>query len=177
MTLHLPSFTVHADQLRRCLASQRWIDHVAAHGPFHTAQELHTAADTAADALDDADWQEAFTAHPRIGDREVLRARLTPSAPTGGSGWEGGEQSGVDLLDESLLDELASANAAYEQQFGFIFLICATGLTGQQMLDALRTRITNDASTELAVAAGEQRKIMHLRIDKLITELGITSED
>lgn len=170
MTDHASPITVSADQLRRCLAAERWVDEMVRSSPYAAAAELHAAGDAAADQLTDTDWHEAFTAHPRIGDRDVLRERLTP-APTSGSGWEGGEQSGVDLLDDALLDELAAANDAYEQQFGFIFLICATGLTGSQMLSALRTRMSNDPTTELAVAAGEQRKIMHLRIDKLLAEL------
>ncbi len=177
MTSTPDTIVLNDAELYRCLASRTWVNAMLAHAPFSSAEALHAAADTCANLLTRGDWLEAIAAHPRIGDREVLRARLSSTtAPRESSGphhpgsWEGGEQAGVDHSDDDLLDQLAAANEQYVERFGFIFLICATGLTGQNMLDALVQRLPNSPEVELGVAAEQHRKITHLRLDKLLSE-------
>jgi len=130
--------------------------------PFATPEELQARAREVDETLSKNDWLEAFSHHPRIGDRHVLRARV--------AGWAGGEQGGVDASDDELLDALAQANHEYERKFGFLFLICAAGRTGREMLAAMHERLDNDRANEWKVAADEQRKITQLRLAKLIEE-------
>ncbi len=108
-----------------------------------------------------ADWLQAFASHPRIGDRDALRAKF---AATGA--WTAHEQSGVDGAPEDLLGELAEENCRYEARFGYIFIVCATGKTAGEMLALLKERLTNDAGLELKIAAGEQAKITRIRLEK-----------
>ena len=105
------------------------------------------------------DSRQAFADHPRIGDREAL-ARRFPLTHTLSSQ----EQAGVAGAGEDLLTALAEANEAYQQKFGYIFIICASGLDAPTMLARLRERLDNDAETELRAAAEEQAKITALRL-------------
>jgi len=97
--------------------------------------------------------QEAFAAHHRIGDR-----------PAAGKGAR--EQAGTAHATQETLDALVEANRAYEQRFGRIFLVCATGKTPDEMLALCRQRLHNDPETEFAVASEEQRKITRLRLEQ-----------
>jgi 2-oxo-4-hydroxy-4-carboxy-5-ureidoimidazoline decarboxylase len=156
--------------LFKCCGSTTWARNMSKRRPFASWHDLLTAAEREGDSLDDSDWREAFAAHPRIGDREVLCKRFADST------WERGEQSGVDTANDDLLDELNSFNERYEHRFGHVFLICASGLTGEQMLDALKSRIGNEPQAELAIAAAEQRKITRIRLRKLIDAAATTGE-
>ena len=108
-------------------------------------------------------WREAFTHHPRIGDVAVLRERFASTAV-----WARGEQAGVAAADERTLAALAEGNRAYEARFGYVFIVCATGLKADQMLAMLNARLSNDAETEMRIAAEEQMKITRLRLEKLL---------
>ena len=154
--------------LTRCCGSTHWVREMVARRPFGDEAELEAAAASIADTLTRDDWLEAFSHHPRIGDRNVLRARFDPA---GEGGWARVEQGGLVAVSEQLLDELAAANRDYETRFGFIFLVCATGRSAAEMLALLRKRLPNDPADEWRVAAAEQRKITTLRIAKLLTEL------
>ncbi|KAL2630667.1 hypothetical protein R1flu_015353 [Riccia fluitans] len=106
-------------------------------------------------------WLEAFSAHPRIGDVEALRKKFS-------SGWAAGEQSAaLTTANEKVLQELADWNMRYEEKFGHIFLICASGKSSHEILGELKKRYTNKATDELRVAAEEQQKITELRLIKL----------
>ena len=142
--------------LLQCWGSTRWARAMAAARPFASADALHAKADETMAALAREDWLEAFAAHPRIGDREAGGA---------GRGWSQQEQAGVEDASRA---RLAAANREYEARFGYIHIVCATGKTGDEMLAILERRLCNDAQTEIRVAAGEQRKITHLRLDKLL---------
>ncbi len=112
----------------------------------------------------DADWLEAFAAHPRIGDVDALRAKFAATAA-----WASGEQAGVAGASESTLRALAEGNRDYEAKFGHIFIVCATGKTADEMLGLLRERLANEPDAELAVAAAEQAKITAIRLRKLLS--------
>lgn len=105
------------------------------------------------------DWLEAFRQHPKIGDRSALRARFPHTAHMSAH-----EQRGVDAASDTLLDALAEGNRVYEEKFGFIFIVCATGKTAAEMLGLLRARLANQADREIRAAAGEQAKITELRL-------------
>jgi OHCU decarboxylase len=104
----------------------------------------------------------AFAAHPRIGDVDSLRTKFAHTKT-----WASGEQAGVDAASEDTLIRLADGNDAYFDRFGYIFIVCATGKSADQMLALLEARLPNDAVTELPIAAAEQRKITQLRLQKL----------
>ena len=84
----------------------------------------------------------------------------------GNDAWSEGEQAGVDAANEKTLLALAKGNEDYEARFDYIFIVCASGKSAREMLQLLETRLGNDPDAELAIAAGEQRKITHLRLDK-----------
>ncbi|HMP07155.1 MAG TPA: 2-oxo-4-hydroxy-4-carboxy-5-ureidoimidazoline decarboxylase [Lacipirellulaceae bacterium] len=148
--------------LTNCCAATAWVDAMLARRPFANDDAVLTSADAAAQTLGETDWLEAFAAHPLIGDIDSLRARYAATR-----GQATGEQSGVAGADEQTLAELARLNRAYLEKFGFIFIVCATGKSADQMLAILRDRIGNARPDELRHAAQEQLKITRLRLHKL----------
>jgi len=137
--------------LRKCCAAPSWAQSVAAARPFSCLAELFAVADEAW-RTSKAEWPTAFAAHPRIGDKA--------------EGWTANEQSGVQRADDKIKASLISANKSYEEKFGHVFLICATGKSAEEMLAAATARLDNDPATELANAAEQQRQITHLRLFK-----------
>jgi 2-oxo-4-hydroxy-4-carboxy-5-ureidoimidazoline decarboxylase len=154
------------ESLHRCCGSRRWVELVAAGAPFPDAAALQAAAEAAFDRLGRQDWLEAFAHHPRIGDLDALRAKFSPHAAT--ADLSAREQSAAAGAGDAVLRALATGNARYEDRFGHVFLICATGRTAEEMLDALARRLANAPDQELAIAAAEQRKITRLRIEGLL---------
>jgi OHCU decarboxylase len=126
--------------------------------PFAGAGQMLEAAGRIWSELGPADWLQAFAAHPRIGESSA-----DPLASR--------EQSKVTGAPADVLTRLAAANRAYEERFGHIYIVCATGKTAPEMLAILESRLSNDAETELRVAAGEQLKITRLRLEKLLESL------
>jgi 2-oxo-4-hydroxy-4-carboxy-5-ureidoimidazoline decarboxylase len=149
--------------LTRCCGSRRWIDGMLARRPFGSAAAMHAAAHAVWDALDRADYLEAFSHHPVIGaDLADLRARFPTTRA-----WSESEQAGVAQADDATLRDLQEANRIYRDRFGHIFIVCASGLTAREMLARLRARLPNDPGVEIRVAAAEQAKITDLRLEKL----------
>jgi OHCU decarboxylase len=143
--------------LGRCCGARHWVDAMLAARPFASDAELLATAERVWWGLGRADWLEAFAAHPRIGGRGEAS-----------TDWARREQAGADGAAVATLAALAQGNLTYEERFGHVFLISATCKTADEMLDALRARLTNDPATELRVAAEEQAKITRLRLDKLV---------
>ena len=157
----------HAEAVKallQCCGSQRWADDVANARPYQSVESLIASANEIWWSLKIDDWLEAFRSHPKIGEKKPAAAVSDRSRQ-----WSGQEQAGVTSASRETVDALAALNWAYEQKFGFIFIICATGKTSEEMLAELRRRIENDADTELPIAAAEQSKITELRLKKLIT--------
>lgn len=146
-----------AEILRSCCGATRWVNEMVAMRPFRSTAGIHAAADEAWSRTSPADWLEAFSHHPRIGERKV-------------EGWAKGEQAAASSASESTQQQLVDINRAYEEKFGHIYIICATGKSAEEMLDIARKRMNNDAESELHAAAEEQRKIMQLRLRKLLGE-------
>ncbi|REE99442.1 2-oxo-4-hydroxy-4-carboxy-5-ureidoimidazoline decarboxylase [Thermomonospora umbrina] len=147
-------------ELLTCCGSRAWARSVAAGRPYADAAALKAASDRAFAGLTWPEVREALHHHPRIGDR--------PKGVDRESTWSRSEQSGVIDADRRVAHGLHEGNAAYEKRFGHVFLICATGLTAEQMLDALTARLGNDDATERRVVTDELLKITHVRLDKLL---------
>ncbi len=152
-------------ELLRCCGSVAWASRMAAARPFTDEAALLAAADVIWWGVDRDDWLEAFSAHPRIGSRKDVEAKRGAERR-----WSEGEQSGANDASRDVLDALAAANAEYEAKFGHVYLVCATGKRADEMLEICRARLSNDAATELRVAAEEQRKITRIRLGKLLAE-------
>lgn len=148
--------------LTTCCGSSAWVERMVRRRPFGSAERLLTAARAAWGDLTHTDWLEAFSHHPKIGDRASLSHRF---AGTGHLSAQ--EQSGVDDASAEVLDDLAAANRTYEDKFGYIFIVCAIGKSAEEMLALLRERLLNNAATEIQVAAEEQGKITQLRLRRL----------
>jgi 2-oxo-4-hydroxy-4-carboxy-5-ureidoimidazoline decarboxylase len=139
-----------------CCASGSFARMMADGRPYPDPAAVADAVNSAFKALSWDDITESLNAHPRIGDR----ARA--------GGWSAAEQSGAAAASDAVRQALADGNLAYEQRFGYVFLICASGLSGQQMLEALRARLGHDPDAERAVVREELLKITQLRLTKLL---------
>ncbi|MFC5864491.1 2-oxo-4-hydroxy-4-carboxy-5-ureidoimidazoline decarboxylase [Acidicapsa dinghuensis] len=146
--------------LTHCCASNRWAHSMLSMRPFAKEADLYHAADEVWSTMREQDWLEAFAAHPRIGERKAAVASLQSAA------WSQQEQSSVDLAQASILSELAVGNALYEQQFGFIYIVCATEKSSEEMLAILTRRLGNTREEELREAAEQQRQITQIRLHK-----------
>ncbi len=144
-----------AAALRGCCGSAEWVRRMVARRPFGSEAAALDAADRIWRSLFPVDWLEAFRAHPRIGDRKA-------------GGQAAAEQAGVRAAPEAVLTALLEANRAYEERFGHIFIVCAEGLSAEQMLDLCRRRLDNERETELAASEQEERKITRLRMERLL---------
>jgi len=152
-----------AVELYRCCGSKKWVSKMFPFFPADDLVELLEDAEEQWFKCSEADWKEAFSQHPKIGDKDSLREKFASTA-----NWAEGEQSGVGNASEKILDELAKANQDYESKFGYIFIVCATGKSAEEMLEMLKSRLTNEPAIEILVAADEQNKITKLRLQKLI---------
>ena len=150
-------------ELLKCCGSSRWAREVASRRPFRVADELLNVADEVCSSLDARDWLEAFSHHPKIGERKAAAGQTGKE-----QAWSAEEQSGMDAANMAARDTLAELNREYEERFGHIFIVCATGKTPAEMLSLLRARLKNDGQTEISVAAEQQRRITRLRLQKLL---------
>jgi allantoicase len=154
-------------ELRACNASSRWIDAMLAARPFGSAAAALEAGARAWAATGPGDWREAMAGHPRIG--EPRAGHGAAAAPTSfARAWSQKEQSGMAAATDAQRAAMAEANRAYEAKFGFIYLVCATGKTADELLGAIRARLDHALEHELNVAAEELGKITHLRLEKLL---------
>ena len=149
--------------LRRACGAEGWVRRMLARRPFASTEALYASADEEWAAASPEDHREAFGHHPQIGeDLAALRRKFQSTASLSSR-----EQAGVADADEPTLLALRDANEAYRRRHGFIFIICATGKSAAEMLAALRRRLDNDTSAELAIAAREQAQITRLRLGSL----------
>ncbi len=153
-----------AKELLQCCGSTRWARQMADSRPYTSLEALIATANTIWWSLEQNDWLEAFRSHPKIGEKKSADAVSKQARQ-----WSGQEQLGVTTASQETVDSLATLNRAYEEKFGFIFIICATGKTSDEILSALRERLEHDAADELPIAAAEQSKITVLRLKKLLT--------
>lgn len=149
-------------ELLRCCGSERWAREVVASRPWPNLEALAEAADKIWCEVTTVDRLQAFAAHPRIG--ESGRA-----GRAGGQSWSSQEQSRVEAASHDARERLAAANDDYEARFGFIFIVCATGKSAEEMLAIVNERLRHSREEELGIAAEEQRKITRLRLTKLVS--------
>ena len=148
-------------QILSCCGSTAWAEQLAQRRPFADAPTLLALSDEIWRSLMPADWLEAFCSHPRIGESSA-----GAQAPARSAAWSQQEQARVTDADDDIKSALADSNRAYEEKFGHIFIVCATGKSAAEILAILRRRMQNDKETEIREAAEEQRLITQLRLKK-----------
>lgn len=148
--------------LLACCGSAIWARRMAGARPFDSMQALQAEAERVWWDLDKADWLQAFAAHPKIGEKKAHSANEQARA------WSEKEQRGAAGASTDTMQQFAAANAHYEQRFGYIFIVCASGKSADEMLALLRARLQNDADAEMKTAAGEQFEITRLRLEKFL---------
>jgi OHCU decarboxylase len=164
LNLLSPSEADH--ELLKCCGSRRWARQMVAARPYRNLEELITDADRLWWSLDSEDWLEAFHSHPKIGEKKAAAATAAEAQK-----WSEDEQSGIRESAQQTMEALAALNHAYEKKFGFIFIVCASGKSSDEILAILRQRLGNQREEELRIAAAEQAKITALRLRKLIDNL------
>jgi OHCU decarboxylase len=143
-----------------CCGSQRWAQQMAAKRPFKMLDDLYSSAEALWFSSTPSDWLEAFAAHPKIGS--------SASNASNFGKWSGEEQAKAAAASLDVKEQLAKANRLYEERFGFIFIVCATGRTAEDLLANCVDRLRNPMADEIKVAAMEQHKITVLRLNKLL---------
>jgi OHCU decarboxylase len=151
------------NELLKCCGSKNWARRMASERPFVGLAGLVEAAERIWWELEPANWLEAFHSHPKIGEQKAAAATAVEAQQ-----WSEDEQSGIRDSAAQTIHELAELNRAYEEKFGYIFIVCASGKSSEAMLRILRQRLGNNPKEELRLAAAEQAKITALRLGKLI---------
>lgn len=174
MNLHelniLPREALKAE-LFRCCGSDAWVEKMLTIFPVDDLVELLNDAEEKWEECHEADWLQAFTHHPKIGESPLLsggdigvgQQKFADTAQ-----WAEGEQAAAASANGEVLQKLADANKDYENKFGFIYIVCATGKSAEEMLAMLEIRLQNNREVEIAIAAEEQLKITQLRLEKLL---------
>lgn len=152
-----------SDFFRQCCTSERWLESMVNNRPYSNQDELLSIADKSWSDCEEKDVLQAFEGHPKIGDVNSLKAKYAKTRDMAGH-----EQSGAAVASEEILNALAQGNQAYEARFGYIFIVCATGKSANEMLALLQHRLDNEPAEELKIAAAEQHKITRIRLNKMI---------
>jgi 2-oxo-4-hydroxy-4-carboxy-5-ureidoimidazoline decarboxylase len=160
----LPSGEAAAEILS-CCGSRAWAACLAARRPFGSEQALFAAADDCWQNLPEADWLEAFRSHPRIGEQHAQMKTTAASAA-----WSRSEQSQMNQADDGILQRMREGHRQYEERFGRIFIVCASGKQPVEMLRILERRLANDVTQELQESAVQQHQIMQLRLRKWLAQ-------
>jgi len=152
--------------LFQCCGCTKWVDLLMKHFPFSSEKDLiDRATQIWYEECGETDWREAFTHHPKIGDVKSLEKKFASTKHLAGK-----EQAGVESATVETIQQLAKANTDYDDKNGFIFIVCATGKSADEMLRLLQDRLSNSPEEELHIAMGEQHKITIIRLKKLMPE-------
>ena len=149
---------------RSCCGASRWVEAMDGRRPFGSTDAVMSMADDIWLAMGPDDWREAFAHHPRIGEKKTEKPQDSRAAS-----WSASEQSSVVDANASMQQELAAINREYEKKFGYIYIVCASGRTADELLAIARRRLHNAPDDELRIAAEEQRQITRLRLRKLLS--------
>jgi len=152
-------------ELIKCCGSEKWADEMLKNCQFNSEEQLYQTSDKIWYSLDKTDWLEAFSHHPKIGDQNSLKEKFSSTKHLAEN-----EQSGVNSASELTLFELSKYNEDYEKKFGFIFIVCASGKTADEMLSLIKERILNNPEDEIKIAMKEQNKITNLRLNKTLNK-------
>jgi 2-oxo-4-hydroxy-4-carboxy-5-ureidoimidazoline decarboxylase len=150
-------------ELYKCCGSTTWVNNMLKYFPVEELVDLLEYSEIEWWNCSEADWKEAFAQHPKIGDLESIKKKFTTTAD-----WASSEQGQVQQAGEETLKAIASGNKKYEEKFGYIFIVCATGKSADEILTILNTRLQNSPEVEIDVAADEQLQILQLRLEKLL---------
>jgi 2-oxo-4-hydroxy-4-carboxy-5-ureidoimidazoline decarboxylase len=153
-----------SEALAACCAAQVWVDGMLRARPDPDREALAAQSKQALAGLEWVDIEQALAAHPRIGER-MAEASAREAA------WSASEQSGMDSSSAQTRAALVEANRAYEERFGHVFLIFATGKTDEQLLAAARARVHNDVAVEGELVRAELSMIVALRLTKMLDSL------
>ncbi len=151
------------ERLSQCCGSQEWVNGMLQRRPFADYSALHAAADEVWQSLDESDWLEAFAKHPKIGE-------LNAQSRSAAGDWSVQEQRGMDGSSADQAAAMRELNRLYESKFGWIFIVCATAKSAEEMMQSLEERLANGSVEEMRVAAAEQAKITRLRLQKLLAQ-------
>ncbi len=149
--------------LSTCCGSSVWVEKLSSIFPILNKEVLFEEAQKIWTSCTEQDWVEAFRHHPKIGDISSLQKKIANTAH-----WAANEQSSVSTASKNTIEELAKLNEAYEIKFGFIFIVCATGKSAEEMLRLIQLRMNNSKNQELENAMKEQNKITLLRLKKIL---------
>ncbi|MGH9966247.1 MAG: 2-oxo-4-hydroxy-4-carboxy-5-ureidoimidazoline decarboxylase [Pyrinomonadaceae bacterium] len=152
------------NEMLKCCGSTNWATRMSERRPFSTHEELQQEAKRIWWSLGPVDWLEAFRSHPKIGEKKAQQ-HVSAEAQK----WSEQEQSSAAAATQDTMQALAKLNQDYEQRFGYIYIVCATGKSSEEMLAILQRRVDNAPEDELRLAAGEQAKITELRLQKLLS--------
>ncbi len=156
--------TVQAEaELLKCCGSAKWARQIVERRPFDNLNDLLAHADSIWWSLDSTEWLEAFAHHPKIGEKRAAGAQSDEARR-----WSEAEQAKASPATRETSLALGEANRQYEQRFGYIFIVCATGKSSEEIVSILNERLANSPENELRIAAAEQAKITQLRLRKLL---------
>jgi 2-oxo-4-hydroxy-4-carboxy-5-ureidoimidazoline decarboxylase len=155
---------VAATEILSCCGSHAWAAKLVAMRPFADEPSLFAAAEHCWETLPEADWLEAFRSHPRIGEQHAQKKTTAASAA-----WSRSEQSQMKDADAAILQRMQQGHREYEERFGRIFIVCATGKQPAEMLSILERRLGNDPTQELIESAAQQQQITQLRLRKWLS--------
>lgn len=165
--LNTLSETTVFSQLAQCCVSNTWVSKMVENRPFSSLDDLISKAATIwYQDCSESDFIEAFSGHPKIGNTESLKEKFAHTAD-----WANNEQAEVAEASMETIKALAAANTAYEEKFGYIFIVSASGKSAAEMLAIINARLMHHTSNELTVAMNEQHKITVIRLEKLVENL------
>lgn len=162
-TLNNASPKAARDLFRQCCTSDAWVERMVCSRPFNNAESLRESANEHWKNLAESDYLQAFDGHPKIGNVSSLKEKYANTKSLAA-----GEQSSVNSASDDIIDRLAEGNNNYEDKFGFIFIVCASGKSAAEMVNLLEKRLPNTRPAELLNAQEEQRLIFQIRIEKLL---------
>lgn len=151
-------------ELQKCCGASEWVKQMTVKRPYSSLEEIKNTSSNIWSTLDIDDYKEAFLHHPKIGRVDELRKKFASTEH-----WASQEQAGVKDTSEEVLLQLAQGNEEYEKKFGYIFIVCATGKSAEDMLALLTSRLLHSVEVEIQIAQQEQNKITQLRLEKLIS--------
>jgi 2-oxo-4-hydroxy-4-carboxy-5-ureidoimidazoline decarboxylase len=152
------------EALSKCCGATAWIEKMKKEFPVKDEDTLLAAATKHWQTCSESDWREAFSHHPKIGDLHSLQQKFVATAQ-----WAAGEQVGTIDASTVILQAFAKGNKLYEDKFGYIFIVCATGKSAPEMLSVLTDRLKNQPADEIKIAMQEQEKITAIRLKKLLS--------
>ncbi len=160
---HLPT-EKKRELLKQCCGSEAWVNKMITIFPVEDLVEFLESAEEKWYECTEEDWKEAFEHHPQIGDINSLKQRFANTAE-----WAAAEQAGINDSSDEVLQNLAEGNKLYQNKFGYIFIISASGKSAGEILTRLELRLPNSAEAEINMAAEEQNKITKIRLEKLFS--------